>query len=70
MQTDFNRLARALVKHKIHFTTTGAEPRFEMEGSHFTTQELLNLSRENKLTNAGLSEIVTTKRMSSAPSST
>jgi hypothetical protein len=70
MQTDFNKLARTLIKHKIHFATSDAEPRFEIEGVRFTAQELLALSKENKLTRADLSEIISAKRMIPGRSST
>jgi hypothetical protein len=43
MQSDFNGMARKLIKYKIHFTTSDAEPRFEIQGAHFTTQELMQL---------------------------
>ena len=66
MQSDFNRVARSLIKHKIHFTTSAAEPRFEILGERFTTQELIQLGQQNKLTNFHLSEIIRTKRMTSA----
>jgi hypothetical protein len=64
MKSDFNRMARTLIKHKIHFTTVDAEPRFEIRGGHFTTLELTELRRENKLTNLDLSEIIRTRRKS------
>ena len=41
-----------------------AEPRFEIQGQHFTTQELIHLGHENKLTNPALSEIIRTKQKS------
>jgi hypothetical protein len=44
MQSDFNRVARSLIKNKIHFTTSDAEPRFEIQGRRFTTEELTRLS--------------------------
>jgi hypothetical protein len=62
MQSDFNRMARSLMKHKIIFTTSDAEPRFEIQGGRFTTEELTRLSKENRLTNLDLSEITKTKR--------
>jgi hypothetical protein len=58
-------MARALIKHKIRFTTKDAEPRFEIEGGRFTTQELMMLSLENKITNPYLLEVLRTKRMTS-----
>jgi len=61
-------MARVLTKHKIHFTTKDAEPRFEIQGGHFTTQELMMLSLENKITNPDLLEVLRTKRMPSAGS--
>jgi hypothetical protein len=64
MKSDFNRMARTLIKHKIHFTTIDAEPRFEIQGQHFTTQELIQLGHENKLTNPDLSEIIRIRRKS------
>jgi hypothetical protein len=66
MKSDFNRTARTLIKHKIHFTTMDAEPRFEIQGQRFTTQELIQLRQEDKLTNPRLSEIIRTKRGTSA----
>ncbi len=61
-------MARALIKHKIRFTTKDAEPRFEIQGGHFTTQELMMLGRENKITNPDLLEVLRTKRMTSGGS--
>jgi aspartate/glutamate racemase len=61
MKSDFNRMARTLIKHKINFTTIDTEPRFEIQGQHFTTQELTQLGHENKLTNPDLSEIIKNK---------
>jgi hypothetical protein len=66
MQSDFNRVARSLIKHKIHFTTSDAEPRFEIQGGRFTTNELTRLTKENRLTNLDLSEITRTKRKTAA----
>jgi len=66
MKSDFNSTARKLIKYEIHFTTNDAEPRFEIHGGHFTTQELIQLAHENRLTNLDLSEIIRTKRMKSA----
>jgi hypothetical protein len=66
MQSNFNRVARSLIKHKINFTTKGVEPRFEIQGGRFTTEELTLLSKENRLTNVDLSEITRTKRTTSA----
>jgi hypothetical protein len=47
-------MGRALIKHKIRFTTKDAEPRFEIEGGRFTTQELMMLSLEKKITHPDL----------------
>jgi hypothetical protein len=58
-------MARALIKNKIHFTTNDAEPRFEIQGGHFTTQELMMLSLEKKITNPDLLEVLRIKRMKS-----
>jgi hypothetical protein len=58
-------MARVLIKHKIRFTTQDAEPRFEIQGGHFTTQELMMLGRENKITNPDLLEVLRTKRVTS-----
>jgi hypothetical protein len=66
MQSNFNRVARSLIKHKILFTTSDAEPRFEIQGGRFTTEELALLSKENRLTNVDLSGITRTKRTTSA----
>jgi hypothetical protein len=55
-------MARVLIKHKIRFTTNDAEPRFEIEGGRFTTQELMMLSLENKITNPDLLELLRAKR--------
>ena len=66
MQSNFNRVARLLIKRKIHFTTKDAEPRFEIQGGRFTTDELTSLSKENRLTNLDLSEITRTKRTTAA----
>lgn len=66
MQSNFNRVARLLIKHKINFTTKDVEPRFEIQGERFTTEELALLSKENRLTNLDLSEITRTKRTTSA----
>jgi hypothetical protein len=66
MKSDFNRLARKLIKSKIHFTTTDSEPRFEIQGQRFATQELIQLDQEDKLTNSRVSEIITTKRLAAA----
>ncbi len=68
MQSNFNRVARSLIKHKINFTTSDAEPRFEIQGGRFTTEELTLLSKENRLTNLDLSEITRTKRTTSVSS--
>lgn len=68
MQSNFNRVARSLIKHKILFTTKDAEPRFEIQGGRFTTEELALLSKENRLTNLDLSEITRTKRTTSVSS--
>jgi hypothetical protein len=66
VKPDFNSTARKLIKNKIHFTTRAAEPRFEILGERFTTQELIHLDQQNKLTNFHLSEIIRAKRMTSA----
>jgi hypothetical protein len=66
MKSDFNRVARILIKHKIHFTTSDAEPQFEIQGERFTTKELTELNQETKLTNPGLSEIIRIRRIKSA----
>jgi hypothetical protein len=66
MQSDFNRVARSLIKHKIHFTTSDTEPRFEIQGGRFATDELTRLSKEKRLTNFDLSEITRAKRKTSA----
>jgi len=58
IKIDFNSVARTLVKQKILFTTSDAEPRFEIQDQRFTTQELIQLSKENKLTTPGLSELI------------
>jgi hypothetical protein len=58
MKIDFNSVARTLIKQKILFKTSDAEPRFEIQGERFTTQELIQLSKENKLTTPGLSEVI------------
>ena len=60
-------MARALTKHKIRLTKD-AEPRFEIQGGYFTTQELMMLSLENKITNPDLLEVLRTKRVTSAGS--
>ena len=65
MKPDFNSTARKLIKHKIQFTTSDSEPRFEIQNERFTTQELIQL-QEDKLTNSGLSEIIRTRRMAAA----
>ena len=62
MKSDFNGMARKLIKHKIHFTTSDAEPHFEIRGAHFTTQELMQLAHENKLTNLDLSELISKRK--------
>jgi len=67
MKPDFNRMARTLIKGKIHFTTRGTEPRFEIEGEYFTTEELIKLSRENNMTVLKISQMVKTKRTKSKP---
>jgi hypothetical protein len=59
-------MARALIKHKIRFTTKDTEPRFEIQGGRFTTQELMMLSLENKITNP--LEVLRTKRLTSGGS--
>jgi hypothetical protein len=61
-------MARVLIKHEIRFTTKDAEPRFEIQGGRFTTQELMMLGRENKITNPDLLEVLRTKRVTSAGS--
>jgi hypothetical protein len=66
MKSDFNSTARKLIKDKIQFTTSDSEPRFEIQGERFTTQELIQLHQDDKLTNPGLSEIIRTKRITSA----
>jgi hypothetical protein len=63
-----NKMARALTKHKIHFTTKDADPRIEIQGGRFTTQELMMLSLENKITNPDLLEVLRTKRTTSGRS--
>jgi hypothetical protein len=62
-QSNFRRMARKLIKNKINFTTSDAEPRFEIQGECFTTPELMQLGYENKLSNSCLSEIIRTKRV-------
>jgi hypothetical protein len=64
-QSTFRIVGRKLIKSKIHFTTSDAEPRFEIQGEQFTTKELIQLHQENKLTNPGLSEIIRTKQLKS-----
>jgi hypothetical protein len=59
-------MARVLIKHKIRFKTKDTEPRFEIQGGRFTTQELMMLGRENKITNPDLLEVLRTKRVTSA----
>ena len=61
-------MARVLIKHKIRFTTKDAEPRFEIEGGRFTTQELMMLSLEKKITHPDLLQVLRTKRMTSGDS--
>jgi hypothetical protein len=51
-------MARVLIKHKIRFTTKDTEPRFEIQGGRFTTQELMMVGRENKITNPDLLEVL------------
>jgi hypothetical protein len=62
-QSTFRIVGRKLIKSKIHFTTSDAEPRVEIQGERFTTQELIQLHQENKLTNPDLSEIIRAKWM-------
>jgi hypothetical protein len=58
-ESDFQKIKHTLTKMKIHFTSSDqAEPRFAIRGVPFTTQDLTQLERENKLTNLDLSEII------------
>jgi hypothetical protein len=59
-------MVRVLIKHKIRFTTKDTGPRSEIRGGRFTTQELMMLGRENKITNPDLLEVLRTKRVTSA----
>jgi len=62
-ESDFHKIKRMLIANKIKFTTSGqTEPRFAIRGVPFTTQELIELENENKLTNLDLSEIMRTRR--------
>ena len=48
-----------LIERKIvPFKTQDAEPRFEIKGVAFTTDDLIRLHHEKKLTNIGISEII------------
>jgi len=66
MKSDFNSTARKLIKDKIQFTTSASEPRFEIQGERFTTQELIQFDLHDKLTNPRLAEIIKTKRINKA----
>jgi hypothetical protein len=62
-ESDFHKIKRSLIEGKIDFTLSDqAEPRFRIRGATFTTQELIQLKHENKLTNLDLSEIIRTRR--------
>jgi hypothetical protein len=62
-ESDIHKITRILIERKIDFTGSDqAEPRFEICGLPFTTQELIQLEHENKLTNVDLSEIIRTRR--------
>jgi hypothetical protein len=56
MESDFHKIKRILTQMKIHFTPRDAEPRFEIHGGLFTTQKLIQMGHEKKLTNLDLSE--------------
>jgi hypothetical protein len=71
MKFDFNRVARTLVKQKITFTTSHTEPRFEIQGGRFTTEELSTLILKNNPATVSLSEILQgTKTLADSPKDT
>jgi hypothetical protein len=62
-ESDFHRIKRKLIDRKIKITSSDqAKSSFEIRGGLFTTQELIELDRKNKLTNLDLSEIIRIRR--------
>jgi hypothetical protein len=62
-ESAFHRIKSKLIKMKIDFIPSDqSEPRFAIRGVPFTTQELIQLDREHRLTNLDLSEIIKTRR--------
>ena len=60
--SDFRKIKTILIQSKIHFVLSDAEPRFVIQGMPFTTQELIQIERQHKLTNLDLPEIIENKR--------
>jgi hypothetical protein len=62
-ESDFRRIKRTLIQRNIDFIPCDqAEPHFSIRGVLFTTQELMQLKREHKLTNLDLPEIIENRR--------
>ena len=62
-ESDFRKIKRTLIQRNIDFSPSDqAEPRFSTLGVPFTTQELMQLKREHKLTNLDLPEIIENRR--------
>jgi len=62
-ESDFRKIKRTLIQRNIDFIPSDqAEPRFSIRGVPFTTQELMQLKREHKLTNLDLPEIIENRK--------
>jgi len=61
-ESDFRKIKRTLIQRNIDFVTSDqAEPRFSIRGVPFTTQELIQIERQHKLTNLDLPGIIENK---------
>jgi hypothetical protein len=60
--SDFRKIKTMPIQKNIHFVPSDAEPRFVIQGMPFTTQELIQIERQHKLTNLDLPEIIENKR--------
>jgi hypothetical protein len=61
-ESDFRKIKRILIERSIIFISNDQEQQFTIGGMPFTTQELIQLERENKLTNLDLPELLKRKR--------
>jgi hypothetical protein len=61
-ESDFHKIKRILIQRNIDFLPSDQEPRFSIRGVPFTTEELMQLEREHKLTNLDLPEIMENRR--------